>query len=112
MLNLTLRSTELSRQLGFLRFSTIDASRAFVERNLPCIYLYGPSAGTHDRSTKVRIAYSREREDRTRPKGAGDWNCRKVSCRGESCLGENYFPEPALTYLVFHHQLLYTSPLL
>ncbi|KAJ5555020.1 hypothetical protein N7461_003490 [Penicillium sp. DV-2018c] len=70
------RQTKLSRQLGFLRFSTIEASRAFVERNMPYIYLYGPSAGAHDRSTKVRIAYSREREDRARPKGTGDWNCR------------------------------------
>lgn len=77
--NLVLGSTEISRQLGFLRFSTIDASRAFIEKNHPFIYLYGPSAGTHDRSTKVRIAYSREREDRARAKGAGDWTCRKVS---------------------------------
>ncbi|KAJ5780397.1 hypothetical protein N7457_005557 [Penicillium paradoxum] len=71
------RQTKLSRKLGFLRFPTIDASRAFVERNHPFIYLYGPSAGNTDRGTKVRIAYSREREDRARAKGAGDWNCRK-----------------------------------
>jgi hypothetical protein len=75
--NLTLCSTELSRQLGFLRFPTIDASREFVERNHPYIFFYGP---TNDRSTQVRIAYSREREDRPR---ASDWNCRKVSQRGD-----------------------------
>lgn len=74
--NLILRPTEVSRRLGFLRFHTIDASREFVERNYPYIFFYGP---TNDRSTKVRIAYSREREDRPR---ASDWNCRKVSQRG------------------------------
>ncbi|CAG8898809.1 unnamed protein product [Penicillium egyptiacum] len=68
------RQTKLSRQLGFLRFSTIDASRDFVERNHPFIFFYGP---TNDRSTQVRIAYSREREDRARARGASDWNCRK-----------------------------------
>ena len=74
--NLILRPTEVSRRLGFLRFHTIDASREFVERNHPYIFFYGP---TNDRSTQVRIAYSREREDRPR---ASDWNCRKVSQRG------------------------------
>ncbi|OQE13682.1 hypothetical protein PENFLA_c044G01911 [Penicillium flavigenum] len=68
------RQTKLSRQLGFLRFPTIDASRDFVERNHPFIFFYGP---TNDRSTQVRIAYSREREDRARARGASDWNCRK-----------------------------------
>ncbi|KAJ6085535.1 hypothetical protein N7499_005164 [Penicillium canescens] len=70
------RQTKLSKQLGFLRFPTIDESRAFVERNHRGIYLYGPSAGPNDGSTKVRIAYSREREDRNRAKGEGDWMCR------------------------------------
>ncbi|CAG8340256.1 unnamed protein product, partial [Penicillium nalgiovense] len=68
------RQTKLSRQLGFLRFPTIDASRDFVERNHPYIFFYGP---TNDRSTQVRIAYSREREDRARARGGSDWNCRK-----------------------------------
>ncbi|OQD83366.1 hypothetical protein PENANT_c017G06010 [Penicillium antarcticum] len=70
------RQTKLSKQLGFLRFPTIEESRAFVEQNHRGIYLYGPSAGPNDGSTKVRIAYSREREDRTRAKGDGDWMCR------------------------------------
>lgn len=73
------RSTELSRQLGFLRFRTIEESRDFVTKNQPAIYFYGPSAGPNDRSTKVRIAYSREREDRARPRGESDWTCRMVS---------------------------------
>ncbi|CAI7670627.1 unnamed protein product [Penicillium pancosmium] len=67
---------EVSRGLGFLRFRTIDYARDFLERNHPCIYLYGPTAGENDRSTKVRIAYSREREDRARAKADGDWTCR------------------------------------
>ncbi|CAL5866061.1 uncharacterized protein PFLUO_LOCUS268 [Penicillium psychrofluorescens] len=70
------RQTKVSRQLGFLRFQSIDASRAFLEQNHPYIYLYGPSTGSNDRSTKVRIAYSREREDRGRVKAEGDWTCR------------------------------------
>lgn len=103
--NLILRRTELSRQLGFLRFSTIEASRAFLEQNYPSIYLYGPSAGPHDRSTKVRIAYSREREDRARAKGAGDWSCRKVSWFAQ------YAHSPVLIDPVFYCQFLYTSTL-
>ncbi|KAJ5692292.1 hypothetical protein N7462_001715 [Penicillium macrosclerotiorum] len=70
------RQTKLSRQLGFLRFHSVHDSRAFLERNHPFIYLYGPSAGENDRSTKVRIAYSRERDDRGRAKAEGDWTCR------------------------------------
>lgn len=69
---------EVSRGLGFLRFRTIDYASDFLERNHPCIYLYGPTAGENDRSTKVRIAYSREREDRSRAKADGDWTCRMV----------------------------------
>ncbi|KAJ5918335.1 G-patch domain protein [Penicillium verhagenii] len=67
------RQTKASRQLGFLRFHSIDESREFLERNHPFIYFYGPSA---EKSTKVRIAYSREREDRVRAKAEGDWTCR------------------------------------
>ncbi|KAJ5153143.1 uncharacterized protein N7482_009621 [Penicillium canariense] len=70
------RHTKVSRQLGFLRFHSINESRAFLEANHPYIYLYGPSAGDNDRSTRVRIAYSREREDRARVKAEGDWTCR------------------------------------
>nr|XP_001400452.2 rna-binding protein [Aspergillus niger CBS 513.88] len=68
------RQTKLSRQLGFLRFRNLSLSRAFVERNFPTIYLHGPSA-QDDRGTKVRIAYSREREDRARARAEADWNC-------------------------------------
>lgn len=74
LINLSL--PEVSRGLGFLRFGSIEESRDFLERNYPYIYFYGPTAGNDDRATKVRIAYSREREDRARAKAEGDWTCR------------------------------------
>ncbi|KAE8342866.1 hypothetical protein BDV24DRAFT_162041 [Aspergillus arachidicola] len=73
------RQTKISRQLGFLRFRDLNYSRAFVERNFPSIYFYGPSAGPDDRGTKVRIAYSREREDRARARAEGDWTCKNCA---------------------------------
>ncbi|CAG8936531.1 unnamed protein product [Penicillium salamii] len=82
------RQTKLSKQLGFLRFPTIEQSREFVEKNYPQIFFYGPSAGPNDRSTKVRIAYSREREDRARPKGEGDWTCRMCAISNYSTRGK------------------------
>lgn len=69
-------SPELPRGLGFLTFHSIDYAKAFLERNHPYIHLYGPTAGENDRATKVRIAYSREREDRSRAKQEGEWTCR------------------------------------
>jgi len=74
LINLSL--SEVSRGLGFLRFASIEKSRDFLEANYPYIYFYGPTAGNDDRATKVRIAYSREREDRARAKAEGDWTCR------------------------------------
>lgn len=71
-------TTEVSRQIGFLRFPSLDASRDFMDRNAPYIYFRGPNAGEDDRGTKVRIAYSREREDR-RSRPEGEWTCRMVS---------------------------------
>ncbi|PLB52578.1 rna-binding protein [Aspergillus steynii IBT 23096] len=70
------RQTKMSRQLGFLRFRNLNYSRAFHDANYPNIILYGPSAGPNDRGTKVRIAYSREREDRARARAEGDWTCK------------------------------------
>ena len=68
--------SELSRQLGFLRFQNLDFSRDFMERNFPTIYLYGPTADDH--GAKVRIAFSREREDRNRVRAEGEWTCANV----------------------------------
>jgi hypothetical protein len=53
-----------------------------MERHSPSIYLHGPNAGKNDKGTKVRVAYSREREDRTRAKADGDWTCKMVSWSG------------------------------
>ncbi|EAA60085.1 hypothetical protein AN4850.2 [Aspergillus nidulans FGSC A4] len=69
------RQTRISRQLGFLRFRSLNHSRAFMEQNFPTIYLCGPSA-QDDRGTKVRIAYSREKEDRAKARAEGDWTCK------------------------------------
>ena len=70
----------LSRGFGFLRFGTLEESKAFVERNYPKIYLYSNSPTDNDDETaKVRIAYSRERDDRPRAdKTDGEWTCKIV----------------------------------
>ncbi|KAL5332853.1 hypothetical protein BJX70DRAFT_91203 [Aspergillus crustosus] len=68
------RQTKISRQLGFLRFRSLNHSRSFVEGNFPSIYLCGPSA-QDDSGMKVRIAYSRERDDRAKARAEGDWAC-------------------------------------
>ncbi|KAL6237021.1 hypothetical protein BDW75DRAFT_93612 [Aspergillus navahoensis] len=72
------RQTKISRQLGFLRFRSLNHSRAFVVQNFPVIFLCGPSA-QDDRGTKVRIAYSREKEDRAKARAEGDWTCKMCS---------------------------------
>lgn len=69
---------EVSRQIGFLRFRTLDDSREFMEQNAPTLYLYGQKPGNGDRAAKVRIAYTRERDDR-RGRPEGEWTCRNVS---------------------------------
>jgi len=76
------RQTKISRQIGFLRFSSLDESRAFVEENFPSIRLYGRKSDRGDRAARVRIAYSREREDR-RSRAEGEWTCKM-------CAFENY----------------------
>lgn len=71
---------EASRGFGFIRFPTLEDSKAFVERNYPSIYLYGNgSSGNDEQAAKVRIAYSRERDDRNRgEKAEGEWTCKIV----------------------------------
>lgn len=72
--------SEASRGFGFIRFPTLEDSKAFVERNYPMIYLYGNgSSDNDDQAAKVRIAYSRERDDRSRgEKAEGEWTCKIV----------------------------------
>lgn len=71
---------EVSRGFGFIRFPTIEDSKAFLERNYPTIYLYGSNTSDNDdQAAKVRIAYSRERDDRARgEKTDGEWICKIV----------------------------------
>ena len=71
----------MSRGFGFLRFPTLDEAKAFVERNYPMIYLYGNNLADGDDSVaKVRIAFSRERDDRSRgERPEGEWICKIVS---------------------------------
>lgn len=78
---LTKLISEASRGFGFIRFPTLEDSKAFVERNYPMIYLYGNgSSDNDDQAAKVRIAYSRERDDRGRgEKAEGEWTCKIVS---------------------------------
>lgn len=70
---------EISRQIGFLRFPSLDESREFIDRNFPFIHLYGKSSKNGDRAAKIRIAFSKEREDR-RSKAEGEWICQNVCC--------------------------------
>lgn len=64
-----------------MRFSDLEKSRAFVERTYPMIYLYGSgSTDSDDQAAKVRIAFSRERDDRARgEKADGEWTCKILS---------------------------------
>ncbi|KZF20431.1 hypothetical protein L228DRAFT_250117 [Xylona heveae TC161] len=69
------RNTGASRQFGFVHFSSLSGSRAFLENYYPTLYLYG-SAQREDQAAKIRIAYGREKDAKSRPeKGEGDWKC-------------------------------------
>ena len=75
---------EVSRGFGFLRFSSLDKSKVFMENNYPMIYLYGNDSTEGDsQPAKVKIAFSRAREDRIRNERSEDeWVCKIVSCCG------------------------------
>ena len=64
-----------------MRFPTLEKSKAFLERNFPMIYLYGKgTTDSDDQGAKVRIAFSRERDERSRlEKAEGEWTCKIVS---------------------------------
>lgn len=71
----------MSRGFGFLRFPDLEKSKTFVESNYPMIYLNGNGlTDSDDQAAKIRIAYSRERDDRNRgEKADGEWVCKNVS---------------------------------
>ena len=103
-------ATEISRQLGFLRFRTLDDSREFLERNFPAIYLYGKNpSDADDNGVKVRIAYSREREDRNRVRAEGEWTCTIV---GRKALIWDVLLGLGLTFKVHHCQLSWAPEVL
>ncbi|KAL8652206.1 MAG: hypothetical protein Q9226_004363 [Calogaya cf. arnoldii] len=71
------RQTKVSRGFGFLRFPSIELSKAFIERNYPSIYLYGLEPADNDnQAAKVRIDFSRERDERPRGDKEGEWTCK------------------------------------
>ena len=71
---------EMPRGFGFIRFPTVEESKAFMERNYPFIHLYGSSKSGDEQTAKVRIAFSRERDDRNRSeRSEGEWTCKIVS---------------------------------
>ncbi|KAL8995327.1 MAG: hypothetical protein Q9169_004902 [Polycauliona sp. 2 TL-2023] len=75
------RQTKVSRGFGFLRFPSIESSKAFVERNHPFIHLYGLDSADNDgQQAKVRIDFSRERDERPRGDKEGEWTCKICTC--------------------------------
>ncbi|KFY75830.1 hypothetical protein V498_09903 [Pseudogymnoascus sp. VKM F-4517 (FW-2822)] len=72
------KRTGQSRQFAFAKFATLRDSKAFIERYYPTIQFRGSYGAPQDgeEGARVRVAYSREKEDRDRPgKGEGDWMC-------------------------------------
>lgn len=82
---LTLESAGQSRQFAFAQFVGIPEARRFVEKYYPYVSLYGtysPSRSKETEATKVRIAFSRDKDDRDRPgKSEDDWKCEVVCVR-------------------------------
>ncbi|EXJ85572.1 hypothetical protein A1O1_05937 [Capronia coronata CBS 617.96] len=68
------RQTKQSRGFGFLRFSSQEQAEDFMDRNYPFLYLYGDNDKSNGDSSKVRIAFGRERKEPVRSEDA-DWIC-------------------------------------
>jgi hypothetical protein len=51
-----------------------------MAQNAPNLYIYGQNAGKDDRAAKIRISFTRERDDR-RSRPEGEWTCRNVGLR-------------------------------
>ncbi|TVY81410.1 putative RNA-binding protein [Lachnellula suecica] len=81
------KRTGLSRQFAFAQFMGISEARHFLEQYYPVVSLYGaydPKQSADTQPTKVRIAFSRDREDREKPgMGEDDWKC-------EVCYASNF----------------------
>ena len=80
----------LSRQFAFAQFAALENSRAFLDRYYPSIQLHGvyDSTQTGDgEGSIVRIAYSREKEERDRAgRNEDDWKC-EVVCQPPCYVG-------------------------
>ncbi|CZR58454.1 related to RNA binding motif protein [Phialocephala subalpina] len=77
------KRTGQSRGFAFAQFVGISEARRFLDRCYPTVQLYGPGhtdlASTNE-PNKVRIAYSRDRDDRDKAgKGEDDWKCEVCS---------------------------------
>jgi len=72
--------SEKPRGFGFIRFPTTDEATAFLDRVYPHIRLESKSTSNGEReSCQVRVAFSRERDERNRGEPAeGDWTCKLV----------------------------------
>ncbi|EPE24283.1 RNA-binding, RBD [Glarea lozoyensis ATCC 20868] len=73
------KKTGKSRQFAFAQFATIADATRLLERHYPSLTLYDPQEGAQQGTSqpvKVRIAYSRERDDRDKAGyGEDDWKC-------------------------------------
>jgi RNA-binding protein 5/10 len=71
--------TGQSRGFAFAQFADIAHARRFLDRYYPSITLHGtydPTNAAPAEPTKVRIAYSRERDDKEKiGKSDDDWKC-------------------------------------
>ncbi|KAL8689850.1 MAG: hypothetical protein Q9218_004570 [Villophora microphyllina] len=73
------RQTKASRGFGFLRFPSIEMTKDFLKDNYPSVYLYSKESADGDgqaAKVQVRIAFSRERDDRPRGDKEGEWTCK------------------------------------
>jgi hypothetical protein len=79
---LTVDSAGQSRQFAFAQFAGIPEARRFLDKYYPYVSLYGaydPSRTKDMGATKVRIAFSRDKDDRDKPgKSEDDWKCEVV----------------------------------
>ena len=74
--------TGQSRQFAFAQFVGLPEANRFLEKYYPAVSLYGPydpNNAVASEPTKVRVAYSREKDDKDRPgKNEDDWKCEVV----------------------------------
>lgn len=69
----------LSRQFSFAQFVSVANAKAFLDEYFPAVPFVGSRGGSQNalaEPVKVRISFSRERDERDKPgKGEDDWKC-------------------------------------